>query len=73
MPIDDDMNDLLREANELTQALRSEISDLGSFASELGTASPGCATCVATSIAVPIFDNEVNHCPAVQQWAVCTP
>ena len=73
MPIDDDMNNILREANELTQAYRSEIADLGSFAPELGTAVLGYATDVAASIAVPTFNSEVNYCPAVQQWAVCTP
>lgn len=83
MPIDDDMTAMLREVNELTQAYRSEIADLGgiaseisnlgSFAPEFGTAALGCATGVATSIAVPTSDNEVNYRPAVQQWAVCTP
>lgn len=79
------MNDMLRKANELNQAYCSEIADLGGFASEIanfgsfdsefGAAALGHATGVAVSIAVPCntFVPEVNHCPAVQQWAVCTP
>ncbi len=75
MPIDDDMNNLLHEANELTQAYRSEIANLGSFASEFGAAALGHATGVAVATAFPCdtFEPEVNHRPAVQQWPVCTP
>lgn len=65
MPIDDDMNNLLRETNELTQAYRSEIADLGLLGSEIGI-----ATAVPPAV---IFNPEVNHRPAAQQWAVCTP
>ncbi len=65
MPIDDDMNGLLREANELNQAYLSEIAELGALAPEIGSAA-------FTSPAL-IFNHEVNHRPAAQQWAVCTP
>lgn len=73
MPIGEEMNTMLREANEAYQDFRSELSNLGMSTADFGAAALGHVTGVATSVAVPAFESEVNHRPAVQQWPVCTP
>lgn len=60
--------------SKVLDSMNSKFSN----AIDAGTKMAGASTalsCMATALATPAYnlDNGVNHRPAVQQWAVCTP